>query len=237
MLKGDSMKNYSMFTIRLLIIALVLTGLTRISEATTYTFQSYDGSGTTSDMYDLDHNYYYSWQIKNWNLKTGEVITGAKLEIFNIWDWTVESNDILRIYLLDKPPTLDNPVTHNFSGYSSVLSSRYDGQKNDYWNGKGPLVGTWTDPKGGNNGNDKVADLTFNLPVSDPTLADLTDLTNFIKNDGIWGFGLDPDCHYFNDGIKFTITTQSLPVPEPSTLLLIGSGLVGLGLISRRFKR
>ena len=230
------MKTYKTYTIGLLIATFLLIGLARSSEATSYTFQSYDSGGTRSDMNDLDHYYYYSWKI-NWDLPVGEVITGARLDIYNIWDWTVERNDILRIYLLDSPPVLDNAVTHNFTGspsYSTTISRRYDGQQNNNFNGQGPLVGTWTDPYGGNNGTNKVADLFFDLPISSTTHADLTDLTNFITNNGIWGFGFDPDCHYFNDGIKFTITTQPQPVPEPSTLLLLGSGLIGVAMFVQK---
>ncbi|MFA7485981.1 MAG: PEP-CTERM sorting domain-containing protein, partial [Phycisphaerae bacterium] len=46
-----------------------------------------------------------------------------------------------------------------------------------------------------------------------------------------FGFGIDPDCHYYNDGIKFVITTTV--VPEPATIGLLGLGL----LLIRRNKR
>lgn len=232
-LKETKMKNYKTYTIGLLIAALFFIGLTRSSEATTYTFQSYDSGGDRDDMDDLDHYYYYSWRIK-WNLPAGEEITSARFDIENIWDWKKGEPDILRIYLLDSPPKFDNKVYHTFPGYTTVFSSRYDAQSGDFWNGAGPLVGTWTDPNGGDNGANKVALLTFNLPVSSATHADLTDLTNFITNDGVWGFGLDPDCHYFNDGGSFTLTTQPKSVPEPSTLLLLGSGLIGVAIFGKK---
>jgi len=40
-----------------------------------------------------------------------------------------------------------------------------------------------------------------------------------------FGFGLDPDCHYFNEGITFTIETY---IPAPGAILL---GSIGLGLV------
>lgn len=92
-------------------------------------------------MGDLDHNYYYSWRI-NWSLPAGETITGATLTFKNIWDWEYGEPDILYIHLLDNPPTLATTISSN-------LSRGYDNESGgDYWNGKGPLIGTWSDPKG-----------------------------------------------------------------------------------------
>ncbi len=47
-------------------------------------------------------------------------------------------------------------------------------------------------------------------------------------------FGLDPDCHFWNNGIKFEITTSDDTVPEPTTMVLLGTGIAGLYLKRRR---
>lgn len=212
---------------QLCLIAIIVMGIVGISGATTYTFQP-----STNDMNDLDHNNYYSWKL-GLNLLPGEIITGATLTFKNIWDWQYGEPDILYVHLLDNPPALTTMISTNlWSGYDNEGGG-------DYWNGKGPLIGTWSDPKGGYNGQYKLPYLTFSLPQADPLYADLSDLTNFIVNDGKFGFGLDPDCHYFNEGIKFTITTTTatVPTPEPSTLFLLAGGLAGLPFLVKKFRK
>lgn len=189
-------------------LALIFAAVTvsAVAHAGVYTFEPSD-----KDLGDLDHYYAQSWGI-DWSVPSGQVITGATLTIKNIWDWTQENNDILYITLLDNPGT--------------GIKSFYDNQGGgNYFGSKGPLVGTWTDPVGGVARN---VDLSFDLKQ-----LGLLDQLKSNAADGKFGFGFDADCHYYNDGVKLKITTES--VPEPATMT--GLALGALALVRKRMKK
>jgi len=79
---------------------------------------------------------------------------------------------------------------------------------------------------------------TFTLDFNATAIANLI---SYIDNGGDIALGLDPDCHFYNDGIVFQIFTQDFgaqdAVPEPATMTMLGIGLAGLYYRRRRQAR
>ena len=151
------------------------------------------------DMYDLDHHYAYEWGIAS-ELGENEVVIGASIFFDNIRNWNNRSND-LYVTLLDS----------DFEG----INKSYDNQGGgDYFATQGLLLKHYKDL------SSSAQDITYHF---DPYEIDQLK-TNL--DDDLSGLGFDPDCHFYNCGIKFTIETDEgggSTVPEP----LAGSILLG----------
>jgi hypothetical protein len=93
--------------------------------------------------------------------------------------------------------------------------------------------GTTTNPANGSTINAYNYTYTFSA-------SDLASLNAFLSDD-VFALGLDPDCHFFNEGMTLKLYGDVLTpgtqgaVPEPTTLLLLGTGAALL--IRRRLKR
>lgn len=214
-------RNVGMFGFA--VVVLFVAG--SFAQATTYTY-----SPMPSDLYDLDHYYYFAWGIDAreqglaTNLAAGEVISSAQLFIDDIRDWKDEPHDVLHVRMVDNCPN----VYWNRKRWPGVSWGRDNQVPADKFAGMGTFLMDYTD-------DDPYSweDLTIDLPIDT--------LTDYILNDNLFGFTFDPDCHYYNEGITLTITSSPLPpppnVPEPMTVIGVVTGLGALGGYLRKRKR
>jgi len=228
--------------------ALVFLGLPTIASADTFTFNApatapNAGSGGPNQ-FDLDHHNAYTWKIngpdangKTINL-SGKTITGATLTFRNISNWDTTAN-MLFVHLLDTAknngvasfqdaPASQVPVTDindDFAGTryannplvaSGTANTSLFNQSFAYTNGR-----NYT----------QVPNFTYTF-----TANQLSTLSAYFLNGNDFAFGFDPDCHYWNNGITFGMTTtnNTTPTPEPATMTLLGTGLAGLLYRRRR---
>lgn len=206
--------------------ALVVLGLSSSAKADTLTY-----TPNPIDLNDLDHHSVYTWRVDNVNLN-GKTITGARITFTNIANWDNNPNK-LYIHLLDTAKQsgvrsfIDDPNPNNtqVSMIDDFVDTRYHSQSS--W-----LVANGT--------ADTHLHTYVNLTTTPQTLvynfsaSELTALFAYISNGNNFALGFDPDCHFFNDGIKFEIFTSANTVPEPATMALLGTGLAGLYARRRR---
>ena len=189
----------------MVILGLLLVFLpASMAGATTYDFSA-------GSLGDLKHGYYYTWGL-NWSVPEGETIVGASLFFDDIRNNDGSSND-LYVHLLDN---VNLGVDRGYDGYSA-------GSYSDRFAGQGILL-------------EHYEDLT-DWPPQDITYSfsdtDLSTLMAYAA-DGNFGFGIDPDCIFYQNGVSFSIETAATPIPAP--ILLLGTGLIGMAGFRRKFK-
>lgn len=200
-------------------------------------------SPAPTDLRTLDHSMAYTWQIDN--LPT-ENIQSATLTFTNIANWDNTANKLF-VHLLDSAQStgigsfVDDP-THTMPQTDitdDFVSTRFHGDPK--WL---TAPGTLDTKLFGKSFGSTGSTYTYNFSATD-----LAALTSYINNSGNIAFGLDPDCHYSNDGISFGVTFNGAtgapqlalgpasPIPEGSALLPLAGILTLAVCVQSRQRR
>jgi hypothetical protein len=198
-------KEYFMKKIMPLLVLIVALSSSSVF-ATTYTFST--GNTNITTMSDTLNVY---WNLSQ-SIKATEQITSATLTISALYNWEKSPSDIIYIHLLDSASSSNTITTSNDSDDTA-----------DFFKGQGD---TLAKPNGGNYYPGSAGNLVITFDQNE-----IKDLTSYIK-DSYFGFGFDPDCHWYDTGMTFTITTA--PVPEPGAMMLLGFGMFGLAIYGKR---
>lgn len=167
-----------------------------------------DFQPTPVDLNDLDHHLVYTWRIDNINL-TNVSITGASMTFTNIANWDSNPN-MLFVWLLD---------TAIGSGVRTVQD--VDASQAPVTDIADAFLGSLPTLLNGSTAKTKLFQHSFTTTPTTWTYnfsaSELLALQTYINNGHDIAFGLDPDCHFFNDGVKFTLTLT--PVPEMASAI------------------
>jgi len=184
------------------------SGFALVTEYASGTYYNPNATKIASHSSDLDHYSYYVWSLKD----VSQPVSALNVVFHSISNWTREAN-WLSVCLFDLP--------NGAASWKEFTDNESTSKPN--WTALYPTavsLGTWSYVS-------TTEDVVFSI-TDQAALA-------YLSNGGNFGLGIDPDCHYYNSGITVE-TVPTAPVPEPMTLVLVGSGLIGAGIFRKKIQ-
>jgi hypothetical protein len=178
--------------------------------------------------------YAYLWDVGSLTLAAGDVITGAQISFTGVEETASGSgNDISVDMGIIKNGMAGLTGSTPVAGKDSVYTDNDalgDAFTNNITTGIAVRLGTQLFPK-----LNVFTNFSYTF-----TTTELNALTNYIT--GLWGFEIDPDCHFTVSNICFTYTVaptnKVLKAPDaPATAGLLGLAVLALFIVRRRFAK
>ena len=155
--------------------------LTGLASAETFTY--------TPDPENLDsfpHNRTITWGI-DVSAVVGMQVNDVELYIDDISNWD-DGENVLHIHMMNNQPL-------------GVTVHSDNSNPSDAFEGQGEVVDHWVDQNG--------AATLDNLSYSASTLS-IVPLSDDWCQDGVLGFAFDPDCHFWNSGVRVVIIAEPM---------------------------